>query len=660
MRFNVLIADINSTYLDDFKKISNKKIENTTISYCSNFEEVIDKIKHLNILFLNIEINNYEELIKKSIENNIYVILLIKNNIDLIKESNHLDYLYAPININNFIYKINHYISILEQDLLLKREQEISSSIIHNISNPIFSTNGKEVLFANDYFYKLTSCNTLENINKKYNEIGDIFIKHEKCFSNVNNNWLEKSSKNNLKVCIVNEKEEDSFFRLQKISLNHNDTNIILLNDITHEINHKKKLFEVLYTDNLTNLPNRAKLIKELQKDKSIKLSSICILDINSFKEINDFYGHKAGDLILKELSYLIKEETDKFDNLEFYKFPSDIYCITNVKNDKNEFLKVIKNILEFSYKKVFNFNQYEIDIRLTAGISFSNKNNKLITADIALQTAKKDNKDYVVFYDELDKFQEYENNMLWTKKLKSAFLKNHIEVYFQAIVNNKTLKVDKYECLVRLIEDDGKIIAPFFFLDISKKSNQYTKLTKIVIEKSFKKFDNLPFEFSVNISYEDIEDPDFLIFIKEMLLKYDVAKKVVFEILEDENVKNYNLLISFIDEIKNLGCKVAIDDFGSGYSNFEHLLKMNVDYLKIDASIIKNIATDDNSYKITKTIVEFAKSLKLLTIAEYVENKEIFALTKELGVDYSQGYYFSAPIENPSLIDFKESDLDE
>lgn len=102
------------------------------------------------------------------------------------------------------------------------------------------------------------------------------------------------------------------------------------------------------------------------------------------------------------------------------------------------------------------------------------------------------------------------------------------------------------------------------------------------------------------------------------MLKKYNVADKVVFEILEDENVKNYNLLISFIDEIKSLGCKVAIDDFGSGYSNFEHLLKMNVDYLKIDSSIIKNVAKDENSYKITKTIVDFAKSLNLKTIAEF------------------------------------------
>ena len=546
----------------------------------------------------------------------------------------------------------------MKQEILLKQEKEISNSIINHITYPIFTTNGNKVIFANDYFYKLTNCKSLESINKKYLEIGDIFIEYENCFTNLNNDWLKKCKKETLNVCILNEEDENQFFALQQISLTHNNTNIILLKDISHEINHKKELDRILYTNNLTNLPNRAKLIKELQNNRTLVLTSICILDINSFKEINDFYGNKAGDLILKELGELIQENITEFENLCLYKFPSDTYCITNTKENKEEFLKIIVNILELSYKKVFYFDQYEIDIRLTAGMSFSNKNNKLITADIALQTAKSDHKDYMIFYDELDKFQEYENNMLWTKKLKAAFVKDNIEVYFQPLINNKTLKVDKYECLVRLIDDEGKVVTPFFFLDISKKSNQYTKLTKIVIEKSFKKFENLPFDFSVNISYEDIENPDFLIFIKEMLKEFNVAKRVIFEILEDQNIKNYDVLITFIEEVKELGCKVAIDDFGSGYSNFEHLLKMNIDYLKIDASLIKNIATDENSYKITKTIVEFAKSLNLETIAEYVENKQIFELTKELGVTYSQGYYFSPPIANPLIVNFKNGDL--
>jgi diguanylate cyclase (GGDEF)-like protein len=656
MRFDVLIADEEFSSLAHFERNIDEKLKNTTINFSLDSKKIINEIKELDLIFLSTKVENYENIINCSIQNNIYVILLTDNN-DFNRESKYIDYLFKPIKSNSLIHKIEHYTNILKQDMLLKQEQEVSNSIINNITNPIFSTDGVKVVFANDYFYKLTNCSSLEMINERYLEIGDIFIEHENCFTNLNNDWLDKCSKETLNVCIKTEENKNRFFALQKIKLTHNSTDIILLNDISHEINHKKELYKLLYTDNLTDLPNRAKLIKELQNNKNLVLSSICILDINSFKEINDFYGHKAGDLILIELSNLIRENIQKYENLRLYKFPSDTYCITNTKNNKEEFLQTIEDILEASYKTVFNFDQYEIDIRLTAGMSFSNKNNKLITADIALQSAKKDHKDYMIFYDELDKFQEYENNMLWTKKLKSAFVKDNIEVYFQPLINNNTLKVDKYECLVRLIDEDGKVVAPFFFLDISKKSNQYTKLTKIVIEKSFKKFAHLPFEFSVNISYEDIEDPQFLVFIKEKIEEYDVANKVVFEILEDENVKNYSLLITFIDEIKALGCKVAIDDFGSGYSNFEHLLKMNVDYLKIDASLIKNIATDENSYKITKTIVEFAKSLNLQTIAEYVENKEIFELTKELGVDYSQGYYFSAPIADPKLIDFKDGD---
>ena len=241
---------------------------------------------------------------------------------------------------------------------------------------------------------------------------------------------------------------------------------------------------------------------------------------------------------------------------------------------------------------------------------------------------------------------------MLWTKKLKQALEQDNIVVYYQPLVNNETMKVDKYECLVRMI-DEEKIISPFFFLDISKKANQYRNITKIVIEKSFKEFEKLPFEFSINVSYEDIEDKYFLYFVQDKLKKYKIAKRVVWEILEDESIKDYNVLINFIEEVRKLGCKVAIDDFGTGYSNFEHILKMDVDYLKIDASLIKHVVNDENSYKVVKTIIDFAKSLNLKTISEYVENEEIFNITKKLGSTYSQGYYFSAPISKPILESF-------
>ena len=656
MRFNVLIADNNLEEFIDFNRYVKDKLEDININFSSNSTEIMLNLENSNLVILSVNIKNHKQIIQKCKELGIYIVLLIEEDSSNIDDYDlyNTDTLYKPANYDKLLYKIQHYSGVVNKDILLQKEQEISNSIINNITNPLFLTDGKHVIFSNNYFNILTDCKDEMQINEKYkNNINNLFIEDKECDITINKDWLSNCDDSDTRVCILNKDNERKYYSVQKIYLTHNSTNIILLNDISHEIEHKNDLYNLLYTDNLTKLPNRAKLIEQLQSNRDLRLEAIAIIDINSFKEINDFFGHRIGDEILRGVGELVKSRIESYAQLSLYKFPADTYCITNTTLEQDKFLEVIADIVDEAYKKVFYFDQHEIDVRVTAGLSFSNKNNKLITADIALQSAKKDHKDYLVFYDELDKFQEYENNMLWTKKLKAAFSNDKIEVFYQPLINNQTLRVDKYECLVRLIDEDEKVISPFFFLDISKKSNQYTKLTKIVIEKSFRKFENLPFEFSVNISYEDIEDPEFLSFIKEMLAKYNVASKVVFEILEDENVKNYNFLISFIDEVKALGCKVAIDDFGSGYSNFEHLLKMNVDYLKIDASLIKNIATDENSYKITRTIIEFAKSLNLQTIAEFVENEEIFNIIKDLGTDYSQGYYFSAPKAEPDLYEF-------
>jgi diguanylate cyclase (GGDEF)-like protein len=648
MRYDVLIISNEEQQFKDFKTYASKVMKNINITLSFECDDVYDVIEYTDLLIIDINVHNYFDLFEDSLEKKIHTIFLVDADLHLEKYSiiEKKDICYKPLDLDKLLLKIKYYINLVHTNVFMKEEEEFSNSIINNIDNPIFSIDNEKVIFSNDHFFRLINCNSLEEINSKYENITNIFEKEEGCITDFDNKLFENK---NIKVCIkINSFKR--YFSLQKIPLSHNNTSIIILHDISHEIEHKHELFKLLYTDNLTKFPNRAKLIEELQTNNLV-LDAICLLNINSFKEVNDFFGHKVGDSILIDVAKLIQEHIKNEGNhLKLYKFPSDKYCITNTKDCQESFIEVIKNIIESVYKKVFIYELYEIDIRITAGISFSNKNNKLITADIALQSAKKDHKDFIVFYDELDKFREYEKNMLWTKKLKSAFNNDRIQVYFQPIVNNKTLKVDKYECLVRLIDEDGKVVAPYFFLDISKKSNQYTKLTKIVLQKSFQEFENLPFEFSVNISYEDIENPDFLDFIKKLLKRYNVSNRVVFEILEDSSIKNYNLLISFIEEVKSLGCKVAIDDFGSGYSNFEHLLKMNIDYLKIDASLIKNIAIDENSYKITKTIIEFAKNLNLKTIAEYVENEKVFDIIKDLGADYSQGYFFSPPVSTPDI----------
>jgi len=262
--------------------------------------------------------------------------------------------------------------------------------------------------------------------------------------------------------------------------------NVILLKKIhfcynlyKKELQHKEDMQQLLYIDNLTQLPNRSKLINDI-RDNSIGISSLAIVDINSFKEVNDFFGYRIGDTILTKVVVSIQNILERIDGaVILYKFSADVFCLANLRLEEKVFEEIIVYILGAIESEILIIDEHEIDIRATAGITFSPKNNKLITANIALQVAKKNNKDYIVFYDELDNFREYQNNMIWTKKLKNALDQDNIIVYFQPLVNNKTMRVDKYECLVRMV-DEEKIIAPFFFLEVSKKANQYRNITKI------------------------------------------------------------------------------------------------------------------------------------------------------------------------------------
>ena len=520
------------------------------------------------------------------------------------------------------------------------------------------NTDDTDILAASDY-------TSLFSILKQ-NSIHLIIINTTICSLDTLENLFDEASLKHdaIPVLILEDKLEEKENHDSLLVFDHVDSKTnrsIIFNKIKFcqnlykkELQHDYNIKKLLYTDNLTQLPNRVKLIKDIQNDE-LGIDALAIIDIKSFKEINDFFGHKIGDKVLKAVVEIINNIISfVLDKVTLYKFSADVYSLANHGLEHKDFKDIVIFILSAIKNENIMEEGHEIDVSATAGITFSPKNNKLVTAGLALQAAKKQNKYYLEFYEELDSLREYENNMLWTKKLKKALDKDNIIVYFQPLVNNETMRVDKYECLVRLYdEDEDKVVSPFFFLDVSKKANQYKNITKIVIDKSFKEFDKLDFEFSINVSYEDISDKNFLLYIEDRLKKYKVANRVVWEILEDENIKDYSVLIDFINKVKQLGCKVAIDDFGSGYSNFEHILKMNVDYLKIDASLIRNIATDENSYKVVKTVIDFAKSLKLKTIAEFVENEDIFNITKDLGVNFSQGYFFSAPIAKPEIEKF-------
>ena len=415
---------------------------------------------------------------------------------------------------------------------------------------------------------------------------------------------------------------------------------LALRNDVTELVNSKKELKAMFQTDALTSLGNRFKLIDAI---KRLLKPRLCIIDIRSFKEINDFYGPKNGDKLIVKLGTIMFEQFHD-DTYSLYRLQGDTYGILADGRmvRKERFEHKIRSFIEMIQRDSVDIEGNEINLTLTAGIAY-NKDELIIEAEVAHQTAKKENTSMVVYSDELKTSEEYRRNLLWTAKVKKALSEDKILTYFQPIYNNRTQEVDKFETLVRL-DDEGEIVSPYFFLDISKRARLYPKITRTVIEKSFKVLNERTESFSVNLSAEDIVNPPLVEYIFETIDGMRIGTKVVFEIVESESIQSFDVMEEFIHQAKKRGCKIAIDDFGTGYSNFEYLIKMRTDYLKIDGSLIKHIDTDRNIYNVVETIVAFARKNGIQTIAEFVESEAIQKVVVELGIDYSQGYFFGKP----------------
>ena len=420
------------------------------------------------------------------------------------------------------------------------------------------------------------------------------------------------------------------------------DNNIEEIDSIKNVFNSMLDSIEhQFYYDSLTGLENRRRLTERLEEKENVFLM---IINIDAFQEINDLYGDPAGDIILKEFALYLQEIMPKHNGL--YRLHSDEFAhVCNMGMSLHEYKIFASLISEKISRKSFMISEKsEVSLSATMGISHGSES-LLMNADIALKLAKKSKKNFLIYDDSMAMSKEYEKNFDWTKRLKRAIEEDRIVPVFQPIVDTVTQKIVKYEALMRMVDHNGSYIAPVHFLDLAKKNKLYHQLTNIIIEKTLKIFSDLPYIVSINISVEDIINKDTNKFILKKLQESNMGSQIVFEIIESEGIENFEQVLEFIDSVKQYGAKISIDDFGTGYSNFEYLMKLKVDYIKIDGSMIKNIDSDENAKMITKTIVDFAKSMNIQTVAEFVHSKNVYEKVRELEVDFSQGYYFGEPV---------------
>ncbi len=639
----VLFVEDNSDeklkYLPFLKKIFNNILiaENTTEAYSLLKNNTIDLV----ITELNSPQIDGLELIDtiQSSRDKIGVILLFdssQNNLLLQSLKLNLDaYVEKPFSIQTLEKVIVKFSDKYSCEIKLKNNQNYvnqyqnileQSSIISKTDADGFIT------YVNENFCTISGYTCDELIGKSHAIIQDT-DNPQSFYQNI---WYTiKDQKKSWEGIIKNKAKDGSPYYIKTI--------------ISPLVDFKGRLIEYISVSyNLhSSIDDKKHLFSKIEQNV---LSILVLLQIDEFDILEKFYNIETIDQIEKIFTYKLPS----YLPLEYRL--CNVYFLNNGRFalllEYDSFEKTGLNLNRYLSDFILNvkrstlkFDEMEFDLNIT--LSYSIGNYLLFEdAKAGLESAlnKKTPLNFANDHSMLVA-KEAEQNLKVIKMVKIALDNFNIVSYFQPIINNKTKLIEKYESLVRLIDEEGNIISPYSFLDISKKGNYYNKITNRVLENSFKILDKVKTKISINISAIDIENKETNETIFKLLDKYiDDNNRVIFELLEDENVKNFDLLKEFIKKVKKRGVQIAIDDFGTGYSNFERLLEFEPDILKIDGSIIKNINKDKFNRDIVETIVTFAKSQNIETIAEYVENEEIFNLLNEIGVTYSQGYYFGKP----------------
>ena len=407
------------------------------------------------------------------------------------------------------------------------------------------------------------------------------------------------------------------------------------------------KLNHQAHRDELTLLPNKTSLFEDLEMAPNRVL---ILLRIDNLREINNVYGYLLANELLtelgKKLDYLAKEL-----NFHAYKLPSNLFAITLINDGRQKLESFMHQIhQQIEHENFSIMDNHEFSLSITLGASnpeqTTSLDEMLIDAEKAMHLAVDKKIEFSILDHTYDVKEQYQQNIHVLELIRHALLNDRVMTFFQPIYNNQTQRVEKFEVLMRLMDENGIIYPPNTFLEIAKASKYYHRLTRSMIQQAMTFFKDNDYEFSINISFEDIMNEGFLAFFIEWVNHCQESNRLVIEIVESEGLGDYEQVSEFIHQIKQTGCKIAIDDFGTGYSNFEHLLRLRkyIDYIKIDGTLIRDIVGNEINQSIVKNIKTFCDDLGIKTIAEYVADESIQKIVQEIGIDYSQGYYFGQP----------------
>ncbi|MBD2120500.1 EAL domain-containing protein [Trichocoleus sp. FACHB-262] len=421
--------------------------------------------------------------------------------------------------------------------------------------------------------------------------------------------------------------------------------------------------------DALTGLANRREFERCLEQAiTSVSTQGqqhyLCYLDLDQFKIINDTCGHRAGDELLRQIAATLQAQVRSTDILA--RLGGDEFGLLLYNCQLDQALK-IANALRWSLQEFrFLWQGQTFSLGVSIGLTMIDQkeadlNSVLSAADAACYAAKSRGRNRVHLYQADDmELAKQQGEMQWAVRITQALEEDRFCLYYQPIVATQQaqLQEEHYEVLLRLRDETGKVVPPMAFLPAAERYNLMHLIDRWVIRTLFaaqgqhyraawQRCQSAPDRclYAINLSGASINDDQFIDFLHEQFALHQVPPQVIcFEITETVAIANLNKAIQLMRELKQLGCRFALDDFGSGMSSFAYLKSLPVDYLKIDGNFIKDILEDPTDMAMTEAINQVGHVMGLQTIAEFVENDRIFEVIKALGVDYAQGYGIAHP----------------
>ena len=402
-------------------------------------------------------------------------------------------------------------------------------------------------------------------------------------------------------------------------------------------LNRYYKIREELLTDKLTNTNSKLFLEEFLNRNNICNFNAI-LIDIDDFTDINEKYGYGYGNKVLKEFGIILNDAIVKEvkairiggtsfllllpKEIEFYSFTNNLF--NELKNDGYT-ISMSAMIIPKGTISIINI-EVILDEALLS-IKSRGKNDLLIIKEKTLDEIKYSNIEYI----------------------KEALENKRFKCIYQPIYNTKTKEIVKFEALIRMIDkdNDNKLLSPYYFMNKIKGTSQYIKMSKIVLSNVFDTLKKYPhIQITMNLDLNDLYNKSMMKLLTDKLKENQkLSKRLTFEILEDKEIKDFEGVDEIFTRLKAYGSKIALDDFGSGFSNYQYLIKLNIDILKIDGSLIKELNQDSTKADlIVSSIQKLANNLNYELIAEFVSNKEIYNKVNQLDIKYSQGYYLGEP----------------